>query len=1221
MADRNQLKKAVDSHSSDDDPFAELTRIMGFDPREPVAPRKPAAVEKLAALHAEEVDLSLDLEKELMGDFAGLDEDVQATPQEAARMAPEPATASQSAPEAAAEDTLTEDFDFVFDADLVAQEHDPAIVAAADKALADELHAAFADDAADESADPEMAATGFAGEVQANDSVEAVDDAAVAAEIVALEAPAEEAVAQEALAEEFETAFADEMGAEEPVAVAEVDDVVAEAVDDIEEDAPVGELEVAAAQDTVQQPEAIEEPAPADELEDAFAAHFDDHLAVEAIAEPVAAAPEPLAEPEFATETEPKTELESELEAPEQEAVLAAQGQESDSDEDGDVPLIPLGAARDFAGADDNFAPVDMDFDAELDRELAQTLDAGAAQPVEHNDDYDLEAELSALLGKSTSVATEVAAPLIVQPSAEQETAFAAEETADEPLVSLDDDWSVDNDDPLPMVAETHETEVLSEQQYEETALEQQDFEPEAPVLHTGSQADIPAMADDEGDAGQGGYDQPEYDAPAYASSEQEPHLDAVSNDDEIDPLSEFVVEQELQAELAELDGDLDLTLDDLVLDDEPAHAAEAPPVVPAAEVQAAQVEEVQAAPVETAEPVVAKAPFVPAPAPKAPEPLAAAEDEEDPFAMLAAMVRETHPVAPASFAPASMNHQDPSRSNAPTASESPAVPTTEYQYQNRSYTGASRAPVAAPDIDTMDVPEKAVALADDLDIPDIAFDDDQPLAADFDDFEAELASAFQQSTAQPASEPVRDARRDTHQNDYAHYQQPAAQPNYYDSAVAAAAAAAYVPAQPQAAVDYADERYGDFDDTAVPGSQAPGQYQAAVDDDDLAYDPELNEDMSIAAYQDVAEDRSSGNRRNLMIAAIVGGVVLIGGIGAYALSGGAGSGAPALVRADTDPVKVRPENPGGTSVPNQDNKVFQTMNGKDTTGAPTQEKLISGTEEPVDMAARTEPRDVTPQPANEDGENLAEDAPLMADDEIAAVADDPVAAEIAAAPKGEDRVAPSAEEPAVNGETLAVAPRKVRTMVVRPDGTLVPSEEPAPQPQQAAETTASALEPDDPATSLSDPIAPESTGSLTPSAAAPATPAPADTAAAPAAAQSGMPATGPVAPSRPADQPVDVVGEVKPQQVAAASGAAAAGAWSVQIASQPSEAAAKSSYQDLSRRYGSVIGDKGVNIVKAEIAGKGTFWRVRVPAGSRNDAISLCESYKAAGGNCFVSK
>ena len=76
-----------------------------------------------------------------------------------------------------------------------------------------------------------------------------------------------------------------------------------------------------------------------------------------------------------------------------------------------------------------------------------------------------------------------------------------------------------------------------------------------------------------------------------------------------------------------------------------------------------------------------------------------------------------------------------------------------------------------------------------------------------------------------------------------------------------------------------------------------------------------------------------------------------------------------------------------------------------------------------------------------------------------------------------------------------------------------------------------------------------------------------------------------------------------------------------MQIASQPSADAAKSTYQDLAQRYASVIGGRGVNIVKADIEGKGTYWRVRVPAKSRDEAVSLCTNYKAAGGNCFVSK
>ena len=112
-------------------------------------------------------------------------------------------------------------------------------------------------------------------------------------------------------------------------------------------------------------------------------------------------------------------------------------------------------------------------------------------------------------------------------------------------------------------------------------------------------------------------------------------------------------------------------------------------------------------------------------------------------------------------------------------------------------------------------------------------------------------------------------------------------------AAVAAAGATAYASAQPAARNEYADTRYGDFDgDDRLAGDHAPEAYRA-MDDDDLAYDPELNEDMAVSSYQDAAQRQSSGSRRGLMLAAIVGGVVLIGGIGAYALSGGVdGSGA-----------------------------------------------------------------------------------------------------------------------------------------------------------------------------------------------------------------------------------------------------------------------------------------------------------------------------------------
>ena len=76
-----------------------------------------------------------------------------------------------------------------------------------------------------------------------------------------------------------------------------------------------------------------------------------------------------------------------------------------------------------------------------------------------------------------------------------------------------------------------------------------------------------------------------------------------------------------------------------------------------------------------------------------------------------------------------------------------------------------------------------------------------------------------------------------------------------------------------------------------------------------------------------------------------------------------------------------------------------------------------------------------------------------------------------------------------------------------------------------------------------------------------------------------------------------------------------------MQIASQPSPEGAQKSYVDLAQRYGSILGGRGVNIVKADIAGKGTFWRVRIPAQSKAEAVELCERFKAAGGSCFIAK
>ena len=96
-------------------------------------------------------------------------------------------------------------------------------------------------------------------------------------------------------------------------------------------------------------------------------------------------------------------------------------------------------------------------------------------------------------------------------------------------------------------------------------------------------------------------------------------------------------------------------------------------------------------------------------------------------------------------------------------------------------------------------------------------------------------------------------------------------------------------------------------------------------------------------------------------------------------------------------------------------------------------------------------------------------------------------------------------------------------------------------------------------------------------------------------------------------------------QQTAAATPAAtstpSAGGYYIQIASLPSQAEAQKSYQNMSAKFGSVIGGRGVDIKAAEIAGKGTFYRVRIPAGDKNEAVALCEKFRSAGGSCLVAR
>jgi hypothetical protein len=464
--------------------------------------------------------------------------------------------------------------------------------------------------------------------------------------------------------------------------------------------------------------------------------------------------------------------------------------------------------------------------------------------------------------------------------------------------------------------------------------------------------------------------------------------------------------------------------------------------------------------------------------------------------------------------------------------------------------------------------------------------------------------------------------------------------------------------------LDAALSGYDNFDaghDGAEPEMQAAATMAAAADtrldfdmgafEDDLTRDIEfVGHDMEAregdAEYDNgdaregaaIADSRKP--KRGMTIAAVVGGIAILGAVGAFGLTSrdGGEAGAPVLVKADSEPTKIVPEDPGGKEVPNQDRAVYGEVDGNGET-APVQETLVSTSEEPIDLGAGT------PAPAS----GMPETAKV--EDRLA--------------PDTADAAAPAGSESA--GAVLA--PRRVRTVIVKPDGTLV---ETAPEPQTpvvataepaavAPEPAATPIETDEPVRRIdmaetapqaqetpSEPVVtaeetspvaeqPEPEAATAEQLAAIAEPDVSGTAGATeeaeptAVVRQALRAPASI-PERPADQPVTIVGSQQPanREVAAAPTApqapvatqtVAPGTYTVQIASQPSAELAQKTAADLSRVYADVIGGRSITIQQAEIEGRGTYHRVRIIANGRQDAVAVCERIKQEGGSCFVAR
>lgn len=388
------------------------------------------------------------------------------------------------------------------------------------------------------------------------------------------------------------------------------------------------------------------------------------------------------------------------------------------------------------------------------------------------------------------------------------------------------------------------------------------------------------------------------------------------------------------------------------------------------------------------------------------------------------------------------------------------------------------------------------------------------------------------------------------------------------------------------------------------------------------------------------AEPSPAHGRRRLMTAAAAAVLVIAAGFAGWAFFGGSsGFGEAVVVKAPDGPYKVKPDpNAQEVVASSEGASVYDTVG-----GAPpkSEERLVARSGDVPELPA------VTPHVSRitlPDGQEVEAELPTGFDP----------------------------------NET---GPRRVRTVLVRPDGSLIqtPADNPpsntaaasAPSPSDGAgqiiarsETPADTAATDDteggaglpplasndqtvasdnapaapqslPPSNLTDaggqsmpinlPAAPdapvETTASVPTQASAPLPPA---KPAAPAAAPSSGPldltaAASKVQPAAPA--PTQVASLPAATQAAPAPAASGGSAAYVQLSSQRSEDAARSAFAALQRKFPSILGSAVADIQQANLGSKGVYYRARVGAPTKEAAVALCEQLRSAGGDCLIAR
>jgi hypothetical protein len=326
--------------------------------------------------------------------------------------------------------------------------------------------------------------------------------------------------------------------------------------------------------------------------------------------------------------------------------------------------------------------------------------------------------------------------------------------------------------------------------------------------------------------------------------------------------------------------------------------------------------------------------------------------------------------------------------------------------------------------------------------------------------------------------------------------------------------------------------------------------------------------------YEDEAEapagfgyESEQRSRRPLYVmAAII--VAGIAGIGvSFALKGGSAPHEIAMIKAADGPAKVEPEATTSADAPNQEASILN----RTPQAAPV--AVVDATEQPVDLS------------------QLPDHAPR-----VAAGGANAGATSVAVPASPSQGSAPGQASIAPQSIAGLIEPKKVKTVSVRPDGTVLPNDATPQTPSVSALSPAHAA-----AAPAAKAATPKSTVRV---------------------------ATTPKPVVAPGGADVAHAANPKPVQVADAQAASApatespagGGAFAVQLAAPSSEQEARDIQLRLIKKYGAEIPGFHPSIRKAA-SGDKTVYRVRAVGLSKDDATALCQKVQSSGGNCFVAK